>query len=173
MKPATMGWALGGVAAVLLISSMTWGLVHATQKAPRDIVGQPAPDLTIYSLQDGREIRLAGQRGKPVVLNFWASWCVPCRQEAPVLNAAAHQYQGRVLFLGADIKDSEQPGRAYLAELQVPYPAGPITRGSERDYGVTAPPETYFIDRYGTIAARITGAVDARRLQLYLGLIGI
>src|SRR5258707_12054353 len=99
MKPATMGWALGGVAAVLLISAMTWGLVHAAQKAPRDIGGQPAPDLTIRSLRDGREIRLAGQRGTPVVLNFWASWCVPCRQEAPVLNAAAHQNDGRVLFL--------------------------------------------------------------------------
>jgi cytochrome c biogenesis protein CcmG/thiol:disulfide interchange protein DsbE len=150
----------------------TWGLVHAAQEAPRDIAGQTAPDLTIRSLQDGREIRLADQRAKPVVLNFWASWCVPCRQEAPVLNAAARQYDGRVLFVGADIKDSEQPARAYLAELHVPYPAGPITGGSERDYRVTAPPETFFIDRQGTIAARITGAVDARRLQIYMGLIG-
>jgi cytochrome c biogenesis protein CcmG/thiol:disulfide interchange protein DsbE len=171
MKPSTVGWTLGGVAAVVLISSMTWGLVHAAQRAPRDIAGQPAPELTIRSLQDGREIRLADQHGKPVVLNFWASWCVPCRQEAPVLNAASRQYQGRVLFLGADIKDSGQPARAYLAELQVAYPAGPITHGSERDYGVTAPPETYFIDRQGVIAARVTGAIDAKRLQLYLGLI--
>ncbi len=171
MKPATLGWALGGVAAVVLISSMTWGLVHAAQKAPRDIAGQPAPNLTIPSLPNGREIRLVGQRGTPLVLNFWASWCVPCRQEAPVLNAASRQYDGRVLFLGADIQDSEQPAREYLAEFQVPYPAGPITHGSARDYGVTAPPETYFIDRQGTIAARVTGAVDAKRLQLYLGLI--
>ena len=171
MKPATLGWTLGGVAAVLVISSMTWGLVHASRTAPRDVAGQPAPDLTIRSLQDGREIRVADHRGTPVVLNFWASWCVPCRQEAPVLDAAARQYEGRVLFLGADIKDSEQPARAYLTELQVPYPAGPITHGSEHAYGVTAPPETYFIDRQGVIAARIIGAVDAKRLQLYLGLV--
>jgi cytochrome c biogenesis protein CcmG/thiol:disulfide interchange protein DsbE len=171
MKPATLGWSVAGVAAALLIYSVTWGLVHAAQKAPKDLAGQPAPDLSIRSLTDGREIRLADQRGRPVVLNFWASWCVPCRQEAPVLNTAARQLDGRVLFLGADIKDSEQPARAYLAEFQVPYLAGPITRGGERDYGVTAPPETYFIDRQGTIVARVTGAIDARRLQLYLSLI--
>src|SRR5258708_31987313 len=100
MKPATLGGGVGGVAAVVLISSMAWGLVHAAQRGPRDVAGQPAPDLTIRSLQNGREIRLVGQRGTPLVLNFWASWCVPCRREAPVLNAAAHQYDGRVLFLG-------------------------------------------------------------------------
>ena len=172
MKPATMGWALGAVAAALVISSMTWGLVRATQKAPHDVAGQPAPDLAIRSLQDGREIRLADQRGTPLVLNFWASWCVSCREEAPVLNAAARQYEGRVLFLGADIKDGDRPARAYMAELQVPYVAGPIARGNEHDYGVTAPPETYFIDRQARIVARVTGAIDARRLQLYLGLMG-
>lgn len=88
-----------------------------------------------------------------------------------MLNEAARRYDGKVVFLGADIKDTEQPARAYLAELQVPYPAGPILRGSERDYAVTAPPETFFIDRRGTIVARILGAVDAKRLDLYMGLL--
>lgn len=169
--PTKLGWAMGGAAAVLLLSALTWGLVHAAQRAPADPAGQTAPDLTIHSLQDGREIRLADLRGRPIVLNFWASWCVPCRQEAPVLNEAARRYDGKVVFLGADIKDTEQPARAYLAELQVPYPAGPILRGSERDYAVTAPPETFFIDRRGTIVARILGAVDAKRLDLYMGLL--
>ena len=167
--PAKLGWAMGGAAGVLLLSALTWGLVHAAQRAPADPAGQTAPDLTIHSLRDGREIRLADLRGRPIVLNFWASWCVPCRQEAPVLNEAARRYDGKVVFLGADIKDSEQPARAYLAELQVPYPAGPIMRGSERDFGVTAPPETFFIDRQGTIVARIIGVVDAKRLDFYIG----
>jgi len=105
------------------------------------------------------------------VLNFWASWCVPCRQEAPVLNAAARRYDGRVQFLGADIKDSDQAARAYLSELGVPYLAGPISQGSEKDFGVSAPPETFFIDRQGSIVARITGPVDAKRLDVYLGLL--
>ena len=171
MRPTRLGWAIAGVAVLLLLTSLTWGLVHAAQRAPIDRVGQAAPSLTIRSLQDGREIRLASLRGTPVVLNFWASWCVPCRQEAPVLNAAARSYDGRVQFLGADIKDSDQAARAYLSELAVPYLAGPITRGSEKDYGVSAPPETFFIDRQGSIVARITGPVDAKRLDVYLGLL--
>jgi cytochrome c biogenesis protein CcmG/thiol:disulfide interchange protein DsbE len=163
---------MGGTAALLLVGALTWGLVHATQRAPADLGGQTAPDLTIRSLQDGREIHLAGLRGRPVVLNFWASWCVPCRQEAPALNEAARRYEGRVAFLGAAVDDSEQAASAYLAELQVPYPTGPIVRGSKRDYGVTAQPETFFIDRQGVVVARVLGAIDARRLELYIGLLG-
>ncbi len=171
MRPARLGLAIGGVAALMLISSLTWGLVSAAQRAPINLVGQAAPALTLRSLQDGREIRVANLRGTPVVLNFWASWCVPCRQEAPVLNAAARRYDGRVQFLGADIKDNDQAARAYLTELAVPYPAGPITRGSEKDFGVNAPPDTFFIDRQGSIVSRITGPVDARRLNAFLGLV--
>ncbi len=171
MTPARLGWAIGGAVALVIISALAWGLGHAAQRAPADVLGRPAPDLTIRSLQDGRQVRLSDLHGRPVVLNFWASWCVPCRQEAPALNEAARRYDGRILFLGADIEDSEQPARAYLGELQVAYPAGPIVRGSERDYGVTAPPETFFIDRQGVVAARILGAVDAKRLEVYIGLV--
>jgi len=153
------------------VSALTWGLVHATQRAPVDLGGQAAPDLNIRSLPDGRETRLADLRGRPVVLNFWASWCVPGRQEAPVLNDASRRYDGRVMFLGADIKDSNQPARAYLAELRVPYAAGPVVHGSEHQYGVTAPPETFFIDRHGVIAAHVLGPVDAKRLELYIELL--
>jgi cytochrome c biogenesis protein CcmG, thiol:disulfide interchange protein DsbE len=171
MRPVRLSWALGGGAALVLMASLGWGLVHAAKPAPRTLVGQAAPDLAIQPLLDGPEVRLANLRGKPVVLNFWASWCVPCRTEAPVLNAAAHRYQGRVQFLGADIQDSDQPRRAFLTQYQVQYPAGPIVRGSYHDFGVTAPPETYFIDRQGVVVLRVTGEVDASGLRTYLGLL--
>jgi cytochrome c biogenesis protein CcmG/thiol:disulfide interchange protein DsbE len=159
-------WIAASVAAALLLAALTWGLLTAGKKAP-SLEGSPAPALAVRALQDGRIVRLADSRGRrPVVLNFWASWCVPCREEAPVLNAAARHFVGRVDFLGADIQDSDVAARRYQAEIHSPYPVGPIVEGSYRDFGVNAPPETFFIDRGGSVSAEIIGPVGSTRLQL-------
>src|SRR2546426_10860402 len=134
MNPRLLPWFAGGVAAALVTAALGWGLAHAFQAAPRTLVGQSAPELAIRSLE-GRQIALADLRSTPVVLNFWASWCVPCRQEAPTLNAAARKHVRDVQFLGADIQDTDKGARAFQAELQVPYPVGPVVRGSRFDYG--------------------------------------
>lgn len=167
MKLSLAGWSLGGVLVALLLAALGLGVIHSASQGPKSVGGAPAPDITIQSL-DGRDFRLADLRGTPVVLNFWASWCVPCRQEAPVLAAAARANKGRVQFLGADIQDTDEGARAYEAEIQSPYPVGPITRGSYRDFGVTAPPETYFIDRRGVVVSKILGPVDSQRMKLFL-----
>lgn len=125
------------------------------------------PDLTITTL-DGSALELAGLRGTPLVINFWASWCVPCRQEAPVLNAGAREYASRVQFVGVDIQDSDAAARAYQAEVASPYPVGPATKGSYLDWGVTKPPETFFVDRHGLVVSRILGSVDRQRLEVYI-----
>ena len=172
MKLSLAGWSLGGVLVALLLAALGWGVIHPASQGPKSVVGAQAPDITIQSL-DGREFRLADLRGTPVVLNFWASWCVPCRLEAPVLAAAARANEGRVQFLGADIQDTDEAARAYEAEIQSPYPVGPITHGSYRDFGVTAPPETFFLDSQGVVVARFLGPLDAGLIDRYLQLVGV
>src|SRR2546430_15445255 len=128
------GWIAASIAAALLLAALGWGLVTAMNKAP-SLERRPAPALAVRALQDGTTVRLADSRGhRPVMLNFWASWCVPCREEAPVLNAAARHYMGRVDFIGADIQDSDFAGRRYQAEVQSHYPISPIVENDYRDF---------------------------------------
>jgi cytochrome c biogenesis protein CcmG/thiol:disulfide interchange protein DsbE len=151
----------------LLLGSLGWGLLHPAGPSPSTLVGKPAPDMTIVAL-DGSELRLASLKGTAVVVNFWASWCVPCKQEAPILNAAARQYSGRVQLVGVDIQDSESAARSYQADVQSPYPVGPAIAGSYLDWGVTAPPETFFISRRGIVISKVVGPVDRQRLEVYM-----
>jgi len=170
MSPRLFVWSVGGLVIGSLLSIFAWGVWHpAAQQASTGVIGRKAPELAIRDLV-GREYDLAGLRGKPVVLNFWASWCVPCRQEAPALNAAAREHP-EVQFLGVDFLDSDSAARSYQAEIKSPYPVGPILRGSYLRFGVIAPPETYFIDASGRVLARFLGPIDGPRLAKYLAMI--
>jgi cytochrome c biogenesis protein CcmG/thiol:disulfide interchange protein DsbE len=117
-------------------------------------IGQPAPDFSITTF-DGQQYRLSDLRGKVIVVNFWASWCKPCEQEAADLETAWRYYQpgGNVVFLGIDWTDTEKNGLAYLARFGITYPNGPDlgTRISQA-YRITGVPETYIIDRQGNLA---------------------
>lgn len=114
---------------------------------------------------DGR-IALAELRGTPVVLNLWASWCEPCRVEAPALEAAWREHGPRgVLFLGLDQLDNRDAARAFIDEFGVTYP-NIRESGNEvaRDYGAVALPETFFISSDGRIVAHVIGAVNEAQL---------
>lgn len=151
----------------VLLAALGWGLLSASSMSAFQVVGKASPDVRIQGF-DGAAYDLAAMRGMPVVLNFWASWCVPCREEAPVLNSAAVEFDNRIRFLGADIQDSDAAGRQYVKDLSVPYPAGPLVRGSYRDFGVTKPPETLFIDRNGTVVAKFIGPLTEHLLHIYI-----
>ena len=166
-RRALAAWVAGGLAAGTLLASLAWGLLHAAQQQPRSLVGSQVPDLTIRSL-DGDVVSLRALKGTPLVINFWASWCVHCRQEAPVLAAAVRRMAGKAQFVGVDIQDTDSAARAYEADVKSPYPVGPAIHGSYRDFGVTAPPETFFVDRHGTVQSRIVGPVDSHRMDIYL-----
>jgi cytochrome c biogenesis protein CcmG/thiol:disulfide interchange protein DsbE len=114
---------------------------------------------------DGR-IALTELRGYPVVLNFWASWCIPCKEEAPYFAASARAHQGKVAFLGLDVQDFVPDARRFLEKLAVPYPS--VRDGSPKtysSYGLTGVPETYFIDAQGRAIEHAIGAMSRRELE--------
>ncbi len=164
-----IGWGLGAGLAGLILAALGWGLLHPADRPPPSLVGRQAPELVVQGL-DGAQIRLSELRGSPVVLNFWASWCAPCRQEDPALQAAARANPG-VRFLGVDIQDSDAGARAYESSARHPYPVGPAVSGSYRDYGVLAPPATFFIEAGGRVVARFVGPLDPATLDRYLKMI--
>lgn len=105
-------------------------------------------------------------RGRPVVLNFFASWCIPCRHEAPRLAASARQHTGRVAFLGIDVQDFRTDARRFLRRYHANYVAVRDTNGSTYvDYGLTGVPETYWIDARGRIIAHYPGEISRRLLE--------
>jgi cytochrome c biogenesis protein CcmG/thiol:disulfide interchange protein DsbE len=112
-------------------------------------------------LADGR-LSLAELRGYPVVVNFWASWCLPCKDEAPELAAAARAHAGKVAFVGIDVQDFTSDARRFLRKVKAPYVAVPRTYTA---YGLTGVPETYYLDARGRAVAHDVGAVTADELE--------
>lgn len=128
-----------------------------------------APEFTL-SLFDGGSVSLREQRGKVVLINFWASWCGPCRAEAPELNLIWNEYQNRgVVLLGIDYLDNESDARAFLEEFGVSYLNGPdIGSRIARMYRIKGVPETYLVDKQGKLAATLLRPTTAAELRSLL-----
>jgi cytochrome c biogenesis protein CcmG, thiol:disulfide interchange protein DsbE len=129
-----------------------------------------APAFT-FTTFEGETISLAELKGKGVVLNFWASWCDPCREEAALLEAAWRREQGNgIVFIGLDYLDQEPAAKAYLAEYDISYPNGPdLQSQAARRYGIKGVPETYFITPEGEIVQAVIGPVtNAAQLDSFL-----
>ncbi len=118
------------------------------------------------AIADGR-LELRELRGHPVVLNFWASWCIPCRQEAPLLHAGALRHRGQVAFVGVDVKDLTGDARDFARKYKINYVSARDGSGDRtwNNYGLTGVPETYFLDANGKIVSHIPGEVTAQTLQ--------
>jgi cytochrome c biogenesis protein CcmG/thiol:disulfide interchange protein DsbE len=163
--------AIGSVAIALgsvLMLSLAWGLQHAALSNP-PVLGRTAPKLAIETA-GGEQVRVWELQGKPVVLNFWASWCGPCVQEGSVLADAASS-DPQVAFVGADNQDTTSGFQAFEQRHPHTYPAGPIVSGSYQSYGVAGLPATFFINAQGMVVASFTGPLDRGTLNHYLGLI--
>lgn len=119
------------------------------------------------ALSDGR-LSASELRGHSVVINFWASWCVPCKNEAPLLAASARAHAGNVAFLGIDVQDFASDARRFLKRFDTPYvsvQAGGDTSGVYDEYGLTGLPATYWLDGHGRIVARHAGEISRRQLE--------
>jgi cytochrome c biogenesis protein CcmG/thiol:disulfide interchange protein DsbE len=142
-----------------LLGLLVWRLTHQS-KPPK--IGGPAPAFSLRRLDTSGTLALASLRGKPVVLNFWASWCVPCKGEAKMLEDAWQRYRSEgVVFVGIDWHDVKSDARRFLDHHGVTYPTVLDGSGSITDrYGVVGVPETYFIDRRGRLVGEhIVGTV--------------
>ena len=133
-------------------------------------VGDPAPDFALPSLVGTGTVRLSDFRGTPVVLNFWASWCTPCRDEFPLLRAADLGAAGRYQIVGVDSRDQiRADARAFVKDEQAEWPNGYDGRDSVlRAYGVNGQPQTLFIDAEGTIVSRVAGPLTEQSLAANL-----
>jgi len=105
-------------------------------------------------------------KGMPVVINFWASWCIPCKHEAPRLVAAASKYKTRVLFLGVDVQDFTSDARTFMRRYKINYPSVRDGTSSTFDkYGLTGVPETYYLDARGRLVGHTIGEVSRNELE--------
>lgn len=148
----------GVIAAV--VGLLAYGFTTDPRKIPSTLVGGQAPDFELRLL-GGRVVRLSDYRGRVVFLNFWASWCPPCRAEARLLEEAWRQVKDReIVFLGVNIQDTEEGARRFIEEFEITYPNGRDHQSRIAiNYGVYGIPETFFIDREGRITYKHIGAL--------------
>jgi cytochrome c biogenesis protein CcmG, thiol:disulfide interchange protein DsbE len=167
---------IGGVVVLVLIGAyqviagrsrndLSIGVADHRATAVRD--SRKAPGFTLPDLASGRSVSLSDFRGRIVVLNVWASWCLPCREEAPGLQATWQAYRSRgVQFLGSDYADDRYAARAFIDEFGITYPSVFDPSGElAADYGFFGLPSTFVIDGSQRIRVRFTGYVTARDLR--------
>lgn len=152
LTPGTIVLMIGILAVIVVVG------IQLTRQNTGPVRGGPAPDFTL-NLYGGETFQLSEQRGRIVVVNFWGSWCAPCRDEAPYLQAAHEKYAERgVIVLGVGFRDIDSAALQFIAENNITYPNGPDTRLriTER-WGITGAPETYVVDQNGEVVAYYIG----------------
>lgn len=158
------GWVLLAFSAVLiLLALLGWGLKKA-QAGPVD--SGLAPDFKLTSF-DGQNLTLSELRGKVVIINFWASWCPPCREEAAYLEETWRKYKDQgVVFIGVDYVDTEKAALAYIDEFDITYFNGPDLGTAISDaYNIKGVPETFFVTKNGELRGMHIGPMKSPELD--------
>ena len=154
--------ALAAVAGLLAV--LVWRLTHQSH-APK--IGGPAPSFSAKRMDGAGTIDLASLRGKPVVINFWQSYCAPCTHEARTLADTSRSWSGKdVVFVGVDEQDLRAPALKFMRRFNITYPIVADDLSLTGHYGVTGYPETFFIDRRGRVVSpHIIGPATRKNLE--------
>jgi cytochrome c biogenesis protein CcmG, thiol:disulfide interchange protein DsbE len=157
---------IAGLAVIVpLLAVLLFNLGRDPRSVRSPLIGQPAPPFSLAPVGDAAGISLDSLRGRPVVLNFWATWCVPCFEEHGALNAAA-QGMHDVQFLGVVYEDEESRTVEFLRQRPSVYPSLVDPQGKTAiAYGVFGVPETFFIDRAGRIVEKYVGPLDRGTIE--------
>ncbi|MGH9051645.1 MAG: TlpA family protein disulfide reductase [Acidimicrobiia bacterium] len=158
---------------ILVVPLVVWLTRSASSEDPRvggREVDEPAPDFTLQLFDDSTfDLSDHLQRdGRPVVMNFWASWCMPCREEMPALDAVARRHP-EVYLLGVAVQDTETNARTFAEEVAVSYPLGLDADGTVAGlYPILGLPTTWFITSDGMIASSWAGILDQTKLEFLI-----
>ena len=160
---------IGLALVVPMIGILAVGFQHDPHYIASPLVGKPAPLFTLTSI-DGKELTLAELKGTPVLVNFWATWCVPCESENPELIRAARAWKGKAAFVGVVYQDKPETIRSWLtAHGGTAYPTLVDEGGKVAiAYGVYGVPESFLIDANGVIREKFTGPVTAGKIAAKL-----
>jgi cytochrome c biogenesis protein CcmG/thiol:disulfide interchange protein DsbE len=164
-----LGFAFVALVVLGLVTLLAYGLLNKSEAGIGALrLNRVAPDFTL-NLFGGGSFTLSENRGKPVVMNIWASWCDSCREEAADLEQVWRSYRGEgVVFVGVDVLDNDGDAKKYLKEFDITYPNGPDESDVYFEYGVTGVPETFFINRDGVIVLKFAGPLEAETLSAFV-----
>jgi cytochrome c biogenesis protein CcmG/thiol:disulfide interchange protein DsbE len=170
-RAKTVGQVIAVAAVVGLLALLGWKLAFGDGSGAAGALAggdnPVAPDFTLPRIDaEGGELTFSSLKGKAVVVNFWASWCIPCKDEAPELQKTYEQYRDQgLVVLGIDAKDFRQDGKRFLERFGLTYPVVDDGKGSTLGkWGVRGFPETFFVDREGRLVGEvIEGGIDLER----------
>jgi cytochrome c biogenesis protein CcmG/thiol:disulfide interchange protein DsbE len=169
VKRVAQAGAVGLVAALLVL--LVWrvatddgGVAKKLKESGRPVT---APAFTLPRLDGKGEISLASLRGKPVVINFWASWCIPCKEEAPLFERAWREHRDKgLVVLGVDAEDFRGDARRFVRRYRLTYPiVFDRSKNVIGDFGLTGYPETFFLSPQGDVVAHAAGQVREAELE--------
>jgi len=160
-------WTLAFFSILILGSGWLWHTrlpadTSAGRREPQPAVDHPAPDFTLTRFDTGEKVRLSDLRGKPVIVNFWATWCRPCRAEMPALQATFERYGEDLLVVGVDQGETGEVVGPFLDEFGITFPIlmdEDMTVG--RQYRILGLPTTFFIDSQGIVRGVHAGEINS------------
>jgi cytochrome c biogenesis protein CcmG, thiol:disulfide interchange protein DsbE len=160
---------VGSVLTAALLFVLFAGLGKDPSAIDSPLIGKSAPPFALKAVGTGQTIDLTQHLGKPLVLNFWATWCRPCWDEHPTLTESAQMMGERVQFIGVVFQDDEKKILDFLRQRGSAYPTVVDDRGKTAiAYGIGGVPETFFLDAKGTIVAKHSGPLSPELLQTYV-----